>query len=131
MAGVISGVQWAANDANINGWWKKSVLSLSIGGGFSQSLNDAITAVVNQGISVVVAAGNDNQDASLFSPSSTAKAITVGATDSNDNRASFSNFGADLDLFAPGVDVRSSYIGDGDDYKSMSGTSMGMNILTV
>ncbi|KAH8594093.1 peptidase S8/S53 domain-containing protein [Bisporella sp. PMI_857] len=124
LSNVISGVQWAVHDAQINNWWKKSVISMSLSGGKSDAINAAVESAVNQGISVVVAAGNANADASAYSPASTGKAITVGATDFNDNRASFSNYGAVLDLFAPGVNIKSSWIGNADSYSTQSGTSM-------
>ena len=76
------------------------------------------------GITVVVAAGNDNADACNYSPASAPSAITVGATASNDSRASFSNFGTCLDIFAPGSSISSAYKGSTTAAASMSGTSM-------
>lgn len=78
---------------------------MSLGGGFSQTTNDAVAAAVDAGVFTVVAAGNDGADASQTSPASEPFVFTVGATDRNDNRASFSNFGPVVDIFAPGVNI--------------------------
>ncbi|ESZ93713.1 hypothetical protein SBOR_5898 [Sclerotinia borealis F-4128] len=118
-AGVISGIQWVATNGG-----SKSVLSMSLGGGLSAALNSAVTSTVASGVTVVVAAGNDNTNAANTSPASTPNAITVGAIDSTDARASFSNYGAVLDIFAPGVNVLSSWIGSTSATNTISGTSM-------
>ncbi|KAF7879206.1 hypothetical protein EAF04_000404 [Stromatinia cepivora] len=118
-AGVISGIQWVATNHVA-----KSVLSMSLGGGLSTSLNSAVTSTVASGVTVVVAAGNDNANAANTSPASTPDAITVGAIDTSDARASFSNYGAVLDVFAPGVNVLSSWIGSTSATNTISGTSM-------
>lgn len=101
-----------------------SVANLSLGGSYSASLNSATAAAVLAGISVMVAAGNDNRDACNFSPSSTDIAVTVGATDDNDQRASYSNYGPCLDLFGPGSAIESAYIGSPSATATLSGTSM-------
>ncbi len=85
------------------------VLNLSAGGPESDSLNDAANNVVANGVFFAVAAGNDNEDAANDSPASASNVFAVGATDENDARASFSNYGAVVDIFAPGVDVLSTY----------------------
>ncbi|KAJ9064662.1 hypothetical protein DSO57_1028023 [Entomophthora muscae] len=95
---------------------------MSLSGGIGKSLNRAVEAAVEKGITVVVAAGNENQNACRTSPSSVPEAITVGATDRNDRRADFSNYGQCVDLFAPGVDIISTW-NDGET-ESLSGTSM-------
>jgi subtilisin family serine protease len=118
-SGVISGIQWVANNAPA-----KSVLSMSLGGGYSSAVNSAVRSTVSAGVTVVVAAGNSNADAANYSPASEPSAITVGATDSNDRRASFSNYGTLLDVFAPGVDILSSWIGSTTATNTISGTSM-------
>lgn len=118
-SGVISGIQWVANNAGA-----KSVLSMSLGGGFSSSVNSAVRSTVNAGVTVVVAAGNNNDDASNYSPASESTAITVGAIDIDDNRASFSNYGSLVDIFGPGVDILSSWIGSTTATNTISGTSM-------
>ncbi|CAD6456269.1 d8f3fb16-a9a2-4889-868b-a7b6ea0050cf [Sclerotinia trifoliorum] len=118
-AGVISGIQWVATNHV-----SKSVLSMSLGGGFSSSLNSAVASTIASGVTVVVAAGNDNANAANTSPASTPDAITVGAIDTTDARASFSNYGSVLDVFAPGVNVLSSWIGSTSATNTISGTSM-------
>jgi len=97
---------------------------MSLGGGKSTAVNSAVSSTVNAGVTVVVAAGNDDADASNYSPASEPSAITVGAIDSNDARASFSNFGSLVDVFAPGVNVLSSWIGSTSATNTISGTSM-------
>lgn len=98
---------------------------MSVGTGRSQSLNTAVENLTNAGITVVAAAGNENANANTVSPASAASAITVGAIDSlTDARASFSNFGAGVDIFAPGVDVTSAGFLSDDGFQTLSGTSM-------
>ena len=100
----------------------KYVVNMSLGGGFSTSFNEAVASTVDSGVTVVVAAGNSNEDACRSSPASEPKAITVGSTTSTDTRSSFSNFGTCLDLFAPGSAITSAW-GDGGT-STISGTSM-------
>ncbi|KFY93052.1 hypothetical protein V498_04585 [Pseudogymnoascus sp. VKM F-4517 (FW-2822)] len=119
-SGVIGGIEFVGK----NGGDGKSVLSMSLGGSFSAALNSAVESTIAAGVTVVVAAGNDGADASNYSPASAKNAITVGATDSTDNRAEFSNFGAVLDVFAAGVDVKSAWIGGTSASNTISGTSM-------
>ncbi|CCU77303.1 alkaline protease [Blumeria hordei DH14] len=103
----------------------KAVVNISIGGSKSKALNTAIEALTKAGVTVVVAAGNSNKDATSFSPASAPSAITVGAIDpTTDKRASFSNFGAFVDIFAPGVKVLSAGIADDNAVATLSGTSM-------
>jgi oryzin len=97
---------------------------MSLGGNYSSALNSAVASAVRGGVTVVVAAGNNNGNAIHFSPSSEPLAITVGAISSNDARASFSNYGNVLDVFAPGVDVKSAWIGSPTATNTISGTSM-------
>ncbi|KFY16913.1 hypothetical protein V492_01021 [Pseudogymnoascus sp. VKM F-4246] len=118
-SGVIGGIEFVGTDAKEN-----SVLSMSLGGSFSAALNSAVESTISAGVTVVVAAGNDGADASDYSPASAENAITVGATDSSDNRAEFSNYGTVLDVFAPGVDVKSAWIGSSSASNTISGTSM-------
>lgn len=98
------------------------VVNMSLGGGFSSSMNDAAAAIVDAGIFLAVAAGNDGADSANYSPASEPSACTVGATDSSDTLAYFSNFGDLVDVLAPGVDVLSSVPGGGSE--ELSGTSM-------
>ncbi|KAG5913727.1 hypothetical protein E4U42_000905 [Claviceps africana] len=100
-------------------------MNMSLGGSFSQAMNHAIEHVVKSGVVCVVAAGNNDNDAAATSPASAPDAITVGAIDARDDvKASFSNFGAPVDVFAPGVDVVSVGIRSDDDRRILSGTSM-------
>lgn len=121
---VIAGIQWAVNNARNNGRTGRSVISMSLGGAFDQSSNNAVAQAVQAGVFVAVAAGNDGKNAANYSPASESSACTVGATDINDNRASFSNFGSILDIFAPGVNIQSTWIGSSTATNTISGTSM-------
>lgn len=121
---IIAGLHWVQSNVAANGNWP-AVASLSLGGDKSQSLDDAVTEVVNGGIPVVVAAGNDfGADACTSSPAGAPAAITVGATDRNDKAAYFSNIGSCLDIWSPGVDVVSSWNTGDTATQVLSGTSM-------
>lgn len=103
----------------------KSVMNMSLGGSRSAAINSAINAIRAAGCVPVVAAGNENVDASNDSPASAAGALTVGAIDqTTDTRASFSNFGRPVDVFAPGVNVQSVGIKSTTATTVLSGTSM-------
>jgi subtilisin family serine protease len=119
-AGVIAGVNFVGND----GAGKKSVGSMSLGGGFSSASNAAVAAAVANGVTMVVAAGNSNANSCNFSPASEASAITVMASDNQDRFASFSNWGSCSDIIAPGVSVTSAWIGSPFSINTISGTSM-------
>jgi subtilisin family serine protease len=128
-AGVISGIEWATNDHT----QKKTaaVANMSLGGSYSLALNNAVKASVAAGVTYAVAAGNNNGDACQISPASTAEAICVGATTLEgeqgsqvDARASFSNWGTCVTLFAPGQLIDSAWIGSNTDHRIISGTSM-------
>ncbi|GAB3645819.1 serine protease [Glycomyces tarimensis] len=118
-AGVIDGIEWVADNAS-----GPSVANMSLGGSYSASVNSAVSAAVSSGVTFAVAAGNEDQNACNVSPASTASAITVGATDSRDMRASFSNYGSCVDVFAPGVNITSAWIGSNSASRTISGTSM-------
>ncbi|MET0892841.1 MAG: S8 family serine peptidase [Pseudoxanthomonas sp.] len=116
---VIAGVDWVtANHAS------PAVANLSLGGGASQAMDDAITRLVASGVVTVVAAGNDSADACTKSPARAAAAITVGATTATDVRAGFSNFGRCVDMFAPGVAIKSAGNTTPDSTNVLDGTSM-------
>lgn len=100
------------------------VANMSLGGGFSSSLNLAVNNAVAAGITMVVAAGNDSTDACTKSPASAASAITVGSTTSTDVASSFSNYGSCVDVWGPGSSITSAWIGSNTATKSISGTSM-------
>jgi subtilisin family serine protease len=119
ISGVIAGVNWVA--ANASG---PSVANMSLGGGASTALDDAVTKAVALGVTYVVAAGNSGADACKYSPARVADAITVGATTSNDSRASYSNYGNCINIFAPGSSITSAWIGGNTSVTTISGTSM-------
>ncbi|KAJ1658259.1 proteinase B [Dispira simplex] len=101
-----------------------SVANMSLGGGQSRTLDMAVNAAVDAGVLYAVAAGNDNRDACQFSPAASENAITVGASTIWDERASFSNFGKCVDVYAPGLNIKSTWIGSNDATNTISGTSM-------
>jgi len=104
---------------------RPAVASMSLGGrGVVSSMGQAITTAVSNGIVVVVAAGNDNDDACGYSPAYSAAAITVGSTDSRDRRSSFSNYGRCVDIWGPGSSVLSAYYTSNTATRTLSGTSM-------
>ncbi|KAI1298221.1 subtilase [Xylaria venustula] len=124
-ADVLDGLNFVETDANQKNLKGKAVMNMSLGGGQSQAINNAIEAIAAAGVVPVVAAGNEAQDAANTSPASAPDAITVGALDaSSDQRASFSNFGAVVDIYAPGVNVLSVGIKNNSDQATLSGTSM-------
>jgi subtilisin family serine protease len=115
---VVAGINWVSLFAQ-----RPAVANVSIGS-VSQATDDAVRAAIRKGITFVVSAGNDNTDACNISPARVREAITVGATDQADARASFSNWGGCVDLFAPGVGIRSaSHTGD-TEFALKDGTSM-------
>ena len=97
---------------------------MSLGGGKSPALDLAVNAAVKTGLHFAVAAGNENQDACNTSPASAENAITVGASTISDARAYFSNYGKCVDIFAPGLNILSTYIGSDSATAYLSGTSM-------
>jgi subtilisin family serine protease len=120
-ASLVNGINWVTSQHTSG----PAVANVSIGiDGYSQALNDAVTASIADGVVYAVSAGNDAVDACTESPGSTPRAITVGATDSGDNRAAFSNFGTCLDVFAPGVDITSAWNTSDTATAVDSGTSM-------
>lgn len=102
---VIGGVEWVTENAV-----KPAVATMSLGGSASQAIDTAVEASINSGVTYAVAAGNGNVDACTYSPARVATALTVAATDVSDVRWSSSNYGSCIDLFAPGVNVRSDYL---------------------
>lgn len=120
-SGVIAGLDWVASTHQTG---VAAVANMSLGGSGSASLDKAVEAVVADGVTVVVAAGNSNVDACTTSPARVPAVLTVGATASNDGRASFSNFGSCLDIFAPGVSITSAWNTSRTATNVLSGTSM-------
>ncbi|KAJ0154181.1 Subtilisin-like protease 2 [Colletotrichum tanaceti] len=124
-SGVLDGMQFIIDDVAAKNLKGKAVMNMSLGGSASAAVNRAIQALNNAGVVPVVAAGNENQDAKNTSPASAPNAITVGAIDArNDRKASFSNFGSDVDIFAPGVNILSAGITSNTATNTLSGTSM-------
>jgi cerevisin len=137
MSDVLGGVVWASEQAKSKaakaraefaetGYTahKGSVANMSLGGGKSQALDDAVDAAVDAGVHFAVAAGNDNRDACNYSPARALKAVTVGASTIGDERAYFSNWGACVDVFAPGLSILSTWTGSPTATNVISGTSM-------
>ncbi len=132
MSDVVKGVEYAA-EAHIeelrqakkkNKKFRGSTANMSLGGGKSRTLDLAVNAAVEAGLHFAVAAGNDNSDACNYSPAGAENAVTVGATDVGDARASFSNKGKCVDIFAPGVNIQSVWTGGNHTVNTISGTSM-------
>ncbi|KKK11931.1 hypothetical protein P175DRAFT_0425782 [Aspergillus ochraceoroseus IBT 24754] len=129
MSDVVRGVEWAVENhlmkAKKGGkGFKGSVANMSLGGGKSKTLEEAVNAGVEAGVHFAVAAGNDNADACNYSPAAAEKAITVGASTLADERAYFSNYGKCTDIFAPGLNILSTWIGGKHAVNTISGTSM-------
>jgi subtilisin family serine protease len=123
---IVAGIDWVIQQHQSGGGNKKSVANLSLGGGFSDFLNSAIRQATEAGVVMVVAAGNEDQDACNVSPASESSAITVGSIDRDDARSVFSNWGNCVDIFAPGSEIKSAVGGGAGDSATaiMSGTSM-------
>jgi len=123
-AGVIAGVDWVANNHV-----KPAVANMSLGGGASTTLDNAVKGAIAKGVTFAVAAGNGNflgiqANACNYSPARVPEAITVGATDKTDKKASFSNYGTCVDIFAPGVGITSAWYTSATATNTISGTSM-------
>ncbi|KAJ7125306.1 peptidase S8/S53 domain-containing protein [Mycena epipterygia] len=137
MSDVVAGVTFAAGAAKAKATQaqaeekatgktahKGSVANMSLGGGKSKALDQAVNAAVDAGLHFAVAAGNDNRDACSYSPAAAEKAVTVGASTIGDERAYFSNFGPCVDVFAPGLNILSTWTGSPTAVATISGTSM-------
>src|ERR1041385_3257512 len=123
-SGVIAGVNWVAANAI-----KPAVANMSLGGGASQALDDAVTGAVNNGVVMCVAAGNGDAngnavDACTTSPARAPAAITVSATDSTDHKPVWANTGTCVDIFAPGLNITSAWDTSTTATNTISGTSM-------
>ena len=119
-SGVIKGIDYVTANAI-----KPAVANMSLGGSASTALDDAVKKSVDSGVVYAIAAGNSGDNACNYSPARAGTkdgVITVAATDPNNNEASFSNFGACVDVWAPGVNILSTKKGGGT--TTMSGTSM-------
>jgi serine protease len=118
-SGVIAGVDWVrANHST------PAVANMSLGGGASTALDDAVRNAIAAGVTFAIAAGNSNANACNSSPARVTQALTVGSTTNTDARSSFSNFGSCLDLFAPGSSITSAWNTSDTATNTISGTSM-------
>ena len=116
-SGIIAGIDWVrANHV------KPAVANMSLGGGYSAALNTATNNLSAAGVFVAVAAGNENQNACNVSPASASAPTVVAASDKTDTRATFSNFGSCVEVYAPGVAITSTWLNGGTN--TISGTSM-------
>ena len=122
-SGVIKGMDWVAADAATK-TATRAVANMSLGGGFSQATNDAIARLTAANVFVAVAAGNSSQDACRSSPASAPSATTVAASTRDDARASYSNWGSCVDLYAPGSGITSAWYQSDVQLNTISGTSM-------
>ncbi|KAF9041515.1 serine protease [Panaeolus papilionaceus] len=121
-SGIVSALDWVLSQARASG--RPSVVSMSLGGGATTALDNAVASLTAGGVHVVVAAGNDNTNAANTSPARAPSAITVGASTIGDARSSFSNYGSVVDVFAPGTGITSAWIGSTTATNNISGTSM-------
>jgi subtilisin family serine protease len=119
-SGVVAGIDWVTRNKGS----QPAVANLSLGGGASTTIDNAVENAVRAGVTMVVAAGNSNANACNYSPARATNAITVGSTTSTDTRSSFSNFGSCLDLFAPGASITSAWHTSNTAITTISGTSM-------
>jgi subtilisin family serine protease len=118
-AGVIAGVDWVTAHRV-----RPAVANMSLGGGVSTALDNAVRNSIAAGVTYAIAAGNSNANASNSSPARVSEAITVGASTITDARASFSNFGSVVDIFAPGQGILSAWRTSDTATNTISGTSM-------
>jgi aqualysin 1 len=119
ISGIVAGVNWVTNNRI-----RPAVANMSLGGGASTSLDNAVNNSINAGVTYVVAAGNSNANACNYSPARVSAAITVGSTTSSDARSSFSNFGTCVNIFAPGTSITSAWHTSNSATNTISGTSM-------
>ena len=120
-SGVIAGINWVTSDHQAG---TPAVANMSLGGSASSAVDQAVQNAISDGVTFAVAAGNENANACNSSPARAANAITVGATTSTDARASYSNYGTCVDLFAPGSSITSSWYSSDTATNTISGTSM-------
>ncbi|CAN9089908.1 unnamed protein product [Alternaria alternata] len=120
---VLSGLNWAVNDIITKSRQTSAVINMSIGGGASSIYDNVATSLANQGILLVVSAGNENQLAENFSPCRSSVVLCVGSIESNDSRSSWSNYGSAIDIWAPGGSILSTWYTSDTATSTQSGTS--------
>ncbi|XP_041477736.1 aqualysin-1-like [Lytechinus variegatus] len=118
-SGIVDGMDYIATYGS-----KPAVVSMSLGGGASSLIDNAVRSLYTRGFFVSVAAGNSNDNSCNYSPARSGYAMTVGATDRSDSRASFSCYGSCVNIWAPGVDITSAWIRSDTATNTISGTSM-------
>lgn len=118
---VIAGINWVTSNHQAGA---PAVANMSLGGGASSAIDNAVNNSIADGVTYAVAAGNETTNACNKSPARTAAAITVGATTSTDARAYYSNYGSCLDIFAPGSSITSAWYTSNSATNTISGTSM-------
>jgi serine protease len=118
-SGVIAGVNWVTQNH-----LSPAVANMSLGGGVSTALDDAVRNSIASGVTYAIAAGNSNANACNGSPARVSQALTVGSSTNTDARSSFSNFGTCVDLFAPGSSITSAWMTNDTATNTISGTSM-------
>ncbi|KAF8654297.1 hypothetical protein AX16_003556 [Volvariella volvacea WC 439] len=121
VSNIISGINWAVTTAVSSS--QRATILLPIGGGANTALDNAVASAVSAGVTVSVPAGSSNADAGNFSPARVPSAITVAASTSTDARASFSNYGSVIDIFAPGQNIIGPWIGSLTATATLSGTA--------
>ncbi|KAF8738746.1 peptidase, partial [Rhizoctonia solani] len=119
---IVAGINFVVSQATSSG--RPSIATMSLGGPADPAIDSAVKAGISRGIHFTVAAGNENQNAGNFSPAHVLEANTIAAVDSSNRKASFSNFGSVVDVWALGVNVRSAWIGNDTAVNTISGTSM-------
>jgi len=126
-SGVVAGIDWVTAN-HLAG--TAATANMSLGGGGSTTVDDAVKRLIADGVATAVAAGNGNmagiaQNACNYSPARVPEAITIGATTRTDAKSSYSNYGDCVDFFAPGSGITSAWIGGGTtETNTISGTSM-------
>ena len=117
---IIAGIDWVRANRVL-----PAVANMSLGGPASTATDNATNNLINSGVTVVVAAGNNNgANACNYSPARVANAVTVGSTTSTDARSSFSNIGSCVNIFAPGSSITSAWSTSTSASNTISGTSM-------
>ncbi|MEU6151161.1 S8 family peptidase [Actinosynnema sp. NPDC047251] len=118
-AGVVAGIDWVARNAV-----KPAVANLSLGGGASTAMDDAVLALIKSGVTASVTAGGSNADAINYSPARVGEAITSGSSTNTDTKTTFSNYGKVVDVYAPGQNIISAWHTSDTATNTISGTSM-------